>query len=58
VYGEYFALPGDEEADYLLAGLAKLIRQRGVETFVSAPLLLRRAATYVPVSSPSCWARS
>jgi hypothetical protein len=40
VYSEYFALPGDEEADYLLAGLAKLIRQRGVETFVSAPLLL------------------
>ncbi|HEX2870831.1 MAG TPA: hypothetical protein VHP33_06230 [Polyangiaceae bacterium] len=40
MYGEYFALPGDEEAEYLLAGLAKLIRQRGVETFVSAPLLL------------------
>jgi hypothetical protein len=40
VYSEHFALPGDDEADYLLAGLAKLIRQRGVETFVSAPILL------------------
>ena len=40
MYSEYFALPEGEEADYLLAGLAKLIRQRGVETFVSAPLLL------------------
>jgi hypothetical protein len=40
VYSEYFALPGEDEADYLLAGLANLIRQRGIETFVSAPILL------------------
>lgn len=35
-----FALPTRGEAEHLLAGLARLIRLRGVETFVAAPLLL------------------
>ena len=37
---EDFALPTGDEAERLLAGLARLIRLRGVETFVAAPLLL------------------
>jgi hypothetical protein len=37
---EEFALPSGDEADRLLQGLARLIQLRGVETFVSAPLLL------------------
>ena len=35
-----FELPQREEADYLLAGLSNLIRLRGADTFVSAPILL------------------
>lgn len=35
-----FALPTRGEANYLLGGLERLIRLRGVETFVAAPLLL------------------
>jgi hypothetical protein len=37
---EELELPGEEEAGYLLGGLANLIRQRGVETFLAAPILL------------------
>jgi hypothetical protein len=37
---EFFELPQSEEAEYLLAGLARLIQLRGVEPFVAAPLLL------------------
>jgi hypothetical protein len=40
VITEDFALPTGDEAERLLAGLARLIRLRGVETFVAAPLLL------------------
>src|SRR6478736_4348130 len=40
VITEDFALPIGDEAERLLAGLARLIRLRGVETFVAAPLLL------------------
>lgn len=37
---EEFALPEGEEAEYLLAGLARLIELRGLAPFVSAPILL------------------
>ncbi|HET7539112.1 MAG TPA: hypothetical protein VFK05_04550 [Polyangiaceae bacterium] len=37
---EDFALPTGDEAERLLAGLAHLIRLRGPETFLAAPLLL------------------
>jgi len=40
VITEDFALPTGDEAERLLGGLARLIRLRGVETFVAAPLLL------------------
>ncbi len=33
-------MPGREEAELLLGGLSNLIRLRGVETFVAAPILL------------------
>jgi hypothetical protein len=36
---EEFALPRGEEADTLLAGLARMIELRGAETFVAAPIL-------------------
>jgi hypothetical protein len=35
-----FAIPSQKEADRLLAGLSRLIGQRGYETFVCAPILL------------------
>ncbi len=38
---EEFALPDGEEADYLLAGLARLIALRGAETFLAAPIVLQ-----------------
>lgn len=37
---DVFALPDEAEQEYLLLGLAKLIRQRGSRTFLTAPLLL------------------
>ncbi len=37
---QVFALPDEAEQEYLLLGLAKLIRQRGARTFLAAPLLL------------------
>jgi hypothetical protein len=37
---EVFALPDEAEQEYLLLGLAKLIKQRGADTFLGAPLLL------------------
>src|SRR6478736_1750119 len=40
VITEDFALPIGDEAERLLAGLARLIRLRGVAAFVAAPLLL------------------
>jgi len=40
VLAEAFALPGPDERDYLLAGMARLIRQRGPEALLAAPLLL------------------
>jgi hypothetical protein len=42
VITEDFALPTGDEAERLLAGLARLITLRGVETFVAAPLLLAK----------------
>ena len=40
---EEFALPEGEEADYLLAGLARLLELRGVGTFLAAPIVLQEA---------------
>lgn len=40
---EEFALPEGDEADYLLAGLARLIELRGVNTFLTAPIVLQEA---------------
>jgi len=46
-------LPAGEHRDRLLAALANLIRRRGFETFVSAPLLLPRSEYF-----PERWERS
>jgi hypothetical protein len=46
-------LPTGEHRDRLLAALANLIRRRGFETFVSAPLLLPRSEYF-----PERWERS
>jgi hypothetical protein len=37
---EVFAIPEYEERDYLIAGLARLVQQRGPEQLLQAPLLL------------------
>lgn len=52
VLAEAFALPDEEERDYLLAGLSRLAALRGPEPLVAAPLLLPRPA-YWPDPVPA-----
>jgi hypothetical protein len=49
---EVFELPGREESERLLLGLSNLIRLRGMETFVAAPLVLPEPRFFPEPVSP------